>query len=118
MLVFELFAGYTPFCSRKGDVHEIERKIVAGKMVYPSHFDYEIMSLVSKLLVKEPERRLGIRKIRKHGFFKGFEWGKVGEGEGLRVGEVVKAERVGDIKESYDLNSLPDLEGLSYNGED
>ena len=118
MLVFELWAGFTPFFSQKGDHHEIERKILDGKVVYPSHFGDEIMSLVSQLLVKEPEKRLGIEKIRSHAFFKGVEWGKVGEGEGLRVGEPVKTGKGGDVKESYDLNSLPDLEGLSYNGEE
>lgn len=48
-----------------------------GKLKYPSYLSIEIKSFISKLLERDPTKRLGCKDmndIKKHDFFKGLDW--------------------------------------------
>ncbi|KAJ7981138.1 Protein kinase like protein [Quillaja saponaria] len=78
ILMFELFYGFTPF---KGVEHEITMaNIVARALEFPKEPAVPAMAkdLISQLLVKDQEIRLGSRKgawaIKQHPFFQGINW--------------------------------------------
>jgi len=58
---------------------EIYEEILAGKIVFPSHFESSAQDLIKKLLVSDRSRRLGsskrgVKDIKQHKFFKGVDW--------------------------------------------
>jgi protein kinase X len=78
VLLFEMIAGYPPFYDE--NPFGIYQKILNGKLDFPSkYFDEHSKSLITKLLVQDPTKRLGCQAgkaedIKKHKFFKGIEW--------------------------------------------
>jgi len=48
-----------------------------GRLRYPSYLSIEAKSLISKLLDRDPSKRLGVKdfnEIKKHDFFKKIDW--------------------------------------------
>ena len=80
IFMYELLYGRTPFHSRVRD--EVFSQILDGDVVFPKTWYYPVSShakdLIKKLLVTEPERRLGTKKgaeeIMNHKFFKGVKF--------------------------------------------
>ncbi|KAI9193444.1 camp-dependent protein kinase [Polychytrium aggregatum] len=77
ILIFEMLAGYPPFFD--DNPFGIYEKILAGKIVFPSHFDPSAKDLIKKLLTADRTKRLGNLKagsddIKKHKWFRGVEW--------------------------------------------
>ena len=76
IMIYEMLTGYLPFCSDNRE--QLNYNIVTGKVHYPRSMSPAAVSLVTKLLVKDPKKRLGagrsIDTIRKHPFFKGLDW--------------------------------------------
>jgi len=78
ILLYEMIAGYPPFYDE--NPFGIYQKILNGKIEYPSKFfDDSSKSLISKLLVSDPTKRLGClagktEDIKKHKFFKNIDW--------------------------------------------
>merc|ERR1712226_167374 len=60
ILIFELLAGYPPYFD--DDPLSIYRKILAGKLKFPYHFDKKAKDLIKKLLVADTTKRLGMKK--------------------------------------------------------
>jgi cGMP-dependent protein kinase len=87
ILTYELAVGYSPFCDpRNMDQTTICRNIVNGKLVFPKEgfgrkgtFDKDCKDFVSKLLVRQPDQRLGNRvggadEMFEHPFFKSISF--------------------------------------------
>ncbi|KAJ3194934.1 hypothetical protein HK101_001544 [Irineochytrium annulatum] len=77
ILIFEMLAGYPPFFD--DNPFGIYEKILAGKIVFPSHFDSHAKDLIKKLLTADRTKRLGNLKagaedIKKHKWFRGVDW--------------------------------------------
>ncbi|KAI9352488.1 camp-dependent protein kinase [Zopfochytrium polystomum] len=77
ILIFEMLAGYPPFFD--DNPFGIYEKILAGKIVFPSHFDPNAKDLIKKLLTADRSKRLGNLKsgsedIKKHKWFRGVDW--------------------------------------------
>ena len=77
VLLYEMMAGQPPFID--DDPMGIYQQILAGKVVFPRHFDKNAKSLVKKLLVADLTKRYGCLKagagdIKNHKLFLGFEW--------------------------------------------
>lgn len=77
VLIYEMLASFPPFFD--DDPIQTYRKIIKGRVKYPRYFSSEAKDLVGNLLKLKPTRRLGVIKggaqnIRKHPWFKKFNW--------------------------------------------
>ncbi|KAI9228890.1 MAG: kinase-like domain-containing protein [Piptocephalis tieghemiana] len=77
ILIFEMLAGYPPFF----DDYPIGiyEKILAGRIVFPPHFDLAAKDLVKRLLTADRTQRLGnlaggAKDIRCHRWFREVNW--------------------------------------------
>lgn len=67
MVLYALLAGYLPFNGESDNA--VFRSIMNGKIKFPQHFSDGACSVLSKLLVKNPERRSSLEEIRGHYWF-------------------------------------------------
>ncbi|KAJ3161125.1 Serine/threonine kinase [Geranomyces michiganensis] len=77
VLIYEMLLGQSPF--RGEDEEEIFEAILEDEILYPVNMAKDAVSLLQKLLTKDPAKRLGGGKtdaddIKKHAFFKGMDW--------------------------------------------
>ena len=83
IMIYQMFCGRTPFKEKTN--YLIFRKIEELKIEYSSNVNIteEAKNLISKILVKEPSKRLGagekgteydINHLKAHPFFKGIDW--------------------------------------------
>jgi serine/threonine protein kinase len=84
-LGFDLLTGSPPF--RGGNHKKIQEKIVKQKLVMPYFLGPDAKDLLTRLLRKEPAKRLGacmpkdLTIIKKHRFFRRIDWGKLARRE-------------------------------------
>eukprot|EP00007_Cunea_sp_BSH-02190019_P008008 CAMPEP_0174229438 /NCGR_PEP_ID=MMETSP0417-20130205/416_1 /TAXON_ID=242541 /ORGANISM="Mayorella sp, Strain BSH-02190019" /LENGTH=459 /DNA_ID=CAMNT_0015306985 /DNA_START=130 /DNA_END=1509 /DNA_ORIENTATION=+ len=75
-LMFEMLTGLPPFYSQ--DVQEMYSKIMTAKLQLPENASPEAQDLLSKLLIRDPEKRLiDPKDIKAHPFFKPIDWDKL-----------------------------------------
>ncbi|KAF1327780.1 Agc protein kinase, partial [Globisporangium splendens] len=71
IIMYELLLGKTPFFHE--NTREVGRKITSEPVLFPNEFEEEhalAVDLISKLLVKRPEKRLqSMQEIKQHAFF-------------------------------------------------
>ena len=77
-MIYEMLVGTHP-CIYNGEIeNNMNDRIVSGRVFYPRHMSGAAVSLVTKLLMKDPTQRLGancsVDTIRKHPFFEGLDW--------------------------------------------
>ncbi|GAA6232927.1 serine/threonine-protein kinase N2-like isoform X1 [Lates japonicus] len=77
VLIYEMLVGESPFPG--DDEEEVFDSIVNDDVRYPSFLSPESVSLIQKLLQKNPEMRLGAgeedaSEIKRHRFFQGMDW--------------------------------------------
>lgn len=77
VLLYELHAGRAPFQSY--DPNGTAKKIMSGRVSYPSKFRSTTQHLIKSLLKTDPTRRLGcmndgIDGVMRHRFYAGFDW--------------------------------------------
>ena len=80
VLIYQMLLQQSPF--RGEDEDEIYDAILADEPLYPIHMPRDSVSILQKLLTREPELRLGSGKrdaeeIMEHPFFKGVDWDDV-----------------------------------------
>ncbi|XP_042365386.1 serine/threonine-protein kinase N2 [Plectropomus leopardus] len=78
VLIYEMLVGESPFPG--DDEEEVFDSIVNDDVRYPRFLSPEAVSLIQKLLQKNPETRLGggeedASAIKRHKFFQGMDWG-------------------------------------------
>jgi serine/threonine protein kinase len=84
-LGFDLLTGSPPF--KGGNHKKIQEKIVKQKLVMPYFLGPDAKDLLTRLLRKEPAKRLGacmpkdLTLIKKHRFFRKIEWEKLAKRE-------------------------------------
>lgn len=78
-IIYQMVSGLPPF--RDGSEYLIFQKILKLNYEFPEGFDETAKDLVEKLLVLDPNKRLGInddgptyKSVREHPFFNGIEW--------------------------------------------
>jgi serine/threonine protein kinase len=80
-LGYDLMTGNPPF--RGGNHAKIQHNIVKQKPVLPYYLSPDAKDLLSRLLKKDPNRRLGSRMphdlttIKKHRFFRKIDWARL-----------------------------------------
>ncbi|KAL7545629.1 hypothetical protein ACHAWF_008982 [Thalassiosira exigua] len=77
VLLYELHSGGAPFQSY--DPTGTAKKVLKGRVSFPSKFSSNIQRVIKELLAKDPTRRLGcmndgVDGVMKHRFFQGFDW--------------------------------------------
>lgn len=80
ILLFEMLTGRTPFVDRNR--RQMFKNIMQAEVIYPSHISPVARSLISKLLNRDPARRLGGgpnggRDIMAHPFYESIDWDKL-----------------------------------------
>ena len=82
VLIYQMLLQQSPF--RGEDEDEIYDAILADEPLYPIHMPRDSVSILQKLLTREPELRLGsgptdAQEIMSHAFFKNINWDDVRE---------------------------------------
>ena len=77
VLIYQMLLQQSPF--RGEDEDEIYDAILADEPLYPIHMPRDSVSILQKLLTREPDQRLGsgptdAQEIMSHAFFKGVNW--------------------------------------------
>ena len=77
VLIYQMLLQQSPF--RGEDEDEIYDAILADEPLYPIHMPRDSVSILQKLLTREPELRLGsgptdAQEIMSHSFFKNINW--------------------------------------------
>jgi Protein kinase domain/Protein kinase C terminal domain len=77
VLIYQMLLQQSPF--RGEDEDEIYDAILADEPLYPIHMPRDSVSILQKLLTREPDARLGsgptdAQEIMSHPFFKGVNW--------------------------------------------
>ena len=80
VLIYELLAGFSPFSANT--FQETYHRISRASYCFPDHFDSVTKDLISKLLVPNPDFRLGNMRggtsdIMMHPFFSSINWNEV-----------------------------------------
>ena len=76
-VMYEMLSGRLPFCIKRG--MKLSQKIYEKGVEYPKNLTKEAQDLIQKLLVVDPQKRLGqgpngSDEIKNHPFFKGVNW--------------------------------------------
>ena len=77
VLIYQMLLQQSPF--RGEDEDEIYDAILADEPLYPIHMPRDSVSILQKLLTREPEMRLGsgptdAQEIMSHAFFRNINW--------------------------------------------
>lgn len=76
-IIYEMLTGIPPFFCKDRD--KLFESIKNGVVQYPEYLSEEVIDLMSKFLIKNPEHRLGsgangVVDIKTHPFFKSIKW--------------------------------------------
>ena len=76
-VMYEMLCGRLPFCIKRG--MKLSQKIYEKGVEYPITITKEAKDLIEKLLVVDPQKRLGqgpngSEEIKNHSYFKGVNW--------------------------------------------
>jgi len=75
-VIYEMTNGLPPFYA--DDPAKMYEKILSSELVIPDHFSPELADFVSKMLIRDPIKRLqDPAQIRSHPWFKSIEWDKL-----------------------------------------
>ena len=78
-ILFEMLTGLPPFYDQ--NLHLMYEKIVRARVPYPHYLSQQSRSLLSSLLERDPERRLGTQgdaeEVKAHPFFAAIDWQKL-----------------------------------------
>ena len=75
VLLYEMLTGRSPFSGNS--TNSIFEKIMNSQLCFPSRIDSDAKDLITKLLEKDPNKRLKGEEVQKHEFFKDLAWGEV-----------------------------------------
>ena len=85
VLTYELLTGASPFTKEGEDngQQNISKRILKDPPPFPTRLGSVVKDLISKLLIKDPAKRLGgggqtdAREIKRHPFFRGIDWDRL-----------------------------------------
>ncbi|KAL7685001.1 putative C2 domain, GPCR kinase, FYVE zinc finger, protein kinase-like domain superfamily [Plasmopara halstedii] len=105
ILLFEMLTGRTPFVDRNR--RQMFKNIMQSEVIYPSHISPVARSLISKLLNRDPARRLGGgpnggRDIMAHPFFEPIDWD-------LLMRKEIEPPFVPDVSSVDDITNVPEM---------
>ena len=68
VILYIMLSGNFPFEGR--DFEDLGKKVLKGKINYPSYFSNEVVDLLKHILFKDPAHRFTIEEIKNHPWFK------------------------------------------------
>ncbi|KAI4901941.1 hypothetical protein NFI96_021240 [Prochilodus magdalenae] len=104
VLIFEMLVGESPFPG--DDEEEVFDSIVNDEVRYPRFLSTEAISIMRRLLRRNPERRLGAgerdaEEVKKHPFFRNVDWGAL-------LAKKIQPPFVPTIKDREDVSNFDD----------
>ncbi|KAK2831764.1 hypothetical protein Q7C36_016850 [Tachysurus vachellii] len=104
VLIFEMLVGESPFPG--DDEEEVFDSIVNDEVRYPRFLSTESISIMRRLLRRNPERRLGggerdAEEVKKHLFFRNIDWSRL-------LAKKVKPPFVPTIQGASDVSNFDD----------
>jgi len=97
-LMYEMLTGLPPFYS--DDEENMYRKIMSAELIFPAGLSPEVRDLISKFLIRDPEKRLQVyADIKGHPWFKNLDWTKL---ENCQIPAPFKP----DVKSTEDLSNI------------
>jgi serum/glucocorticoid-regulated kinase 2 len=136
VLLYEMLTGQPPF--RGKNRNELYEQVLKVDVIFPEHVSQHAKSLVTQLLCKKPEERLGAQgadSVTNHPFFKSIQWDKllqkevdppfkpivqpVQNGTSTTVEANITPQEVSQIMPSNDstLSTSPSFQQFSYSSE-
>ncbi|KAJ1630653.1 camp-dependent protein kinase catalytic subunit 1 [Pavlovales sp. CCMP2436] len=126
IVLFEMLAGDSPFVG--ADHMATYKNILHGKLRFPSSFPKEAAALVSRLLERDITKRFGLLKrgikdIKAHSLFVGYDWDEV-TGVSKKLvgpapsydGEWVSLSETRDVLQERELRPLSETEEACFLG--
>ena len=106
-----MIVGIDPFSD--DEPMAVYQNILKGKVKFPSTFPKDSKSLVKHLLVADLAKRYGnlkrgVRDIKGHRWFKGFDWDEC-QGVGIKPPYVPRIKNPGDTSNYSDYPDSPEL---------
>lgn len=90
-----MITGEIPFKGKSEE--DVHKAVTAGKFIIPSSVPEAARDLISGLLVKKPEERLGatnIQDLKSHAFFKGVNFSSLSQEKVPMDLQLTKAQKV------------------------
>ncbi|CAD8097991.1 unnamed protein product [Paramecium sonneborni] len=110
-VMFEMMTGESPYYN--DDIQQMYKNIQSGTLKWPKKMSAEAKNLISKMLERDPNKRIGTKskdEIKQDPFFKGIDWDK--------VYKRLYKPPITDFSEMHDDDDQQDFDGdeLGYNG--
>ena len=82
VMLYEFICGRVPFGEEEEDPYIVLRMVTEDEVVFPSFLynAHPCRDLISKLLSKNPNDRSSIEDIKRHKWFRNFDWGALTAG--------------------------------------
>ena len=108
IILFAMLCGYLPFEDKDNDA--LFEKILECKLVFPKYIPKLGKSLIEKILVKNPNRRITIKEIKEHPFYlKGKELFE----QEFSICQVEN--NIDEKNNDSEINNIMDIHVLNYN---
>lgn len=113
VILYEMVTGNPPFFTQDQDL--MYQNIIENKLVFHEYFSEEFKDLLSKLLDKDPKKRIGINNdktdLKSHKFFEDINW------EDLAMKKISPPLDLVNVKKEYNLYVKVDFNDIDYNKE-
>ena len=113
VILYEMVTGNPPFFTQDQDL--MYQNIVENKLVFHEYFSEEFKDLLSKLLDKDPKKRIGINNdksdLKSHKFFEDINW------EDLAMKKISPPLDLVNVKKEYNLYEKVNFYDIDYNKE-
>ena len=67
IIIFAMICGYLPFEDPNNEI--LFKKIMKCKVEYPEYLSEEVLDILNKIIVIDPNKRINIEQIRQHPFY-------------------------------------------------
>lgn len=81
VFTYHILTGRTPYNFKGRTIDEMEEVQRTRQVRYPSYLSLEAVSLIRGLFQNDPLRRLTLEEVKRHPFFRGVDWVRVGTKE-------------------------------------
>jgi len=116
VFIYEIIVGVTPFCCKSNDENKIMENILNKPVSFPVKnviLSAEAKDLITKLLKKDPEMRLGGKEVKEHEWFSDIDWKIVLERRMKATWKPGKVVECPEISSLESVISSEDFEGES-----